>query len=274
MAFGLSGRKLWRKPSFHFYFYKCDGSFLTPGLRLLSDTEIALSITGTMGVRLGLSFLLVLSLSWGYADARSLVISDALDVKNERVCTLCEQFAAQAIYYLGENKTEVEIIDTLHQACSRLHSFKQECVSLVDYYAPLFFVEIALVDPADFCRKVNLCEEVPLVLPQKYQGSCVLCHHAVVEVLTKLKDPDTQLEIIEVLLKACDKVDKNYTKECKKLVFEYGPLILANAEQFLETTDICTSIHACKPSSSEEANKYASLLEISLSEFEAGNKDS
>lgn len=36
--------------------------------------------------------------------------------------------------------------------------------------------------------------------------------------------------------------------QCKKLVLEYGPLILANAEKFLEATDICTSIHACKKS--------------------------
>jgi saposin len=30
------------------------------------------------------------------------------------------------------------------------------------------------------------------------------------------------------------------------MVFEYGPVILANAEQFLETTDLCTVLHACK----------------------------
>lgn len=29
------------------------------------------------------------------------------------------------------------------------------------------------------------------------------------------------------------------------MVFEYGPLFLSNAEQFLETTDICTMLHAC-----------------------------
>ncbi|TQE05917.1 hypothetical protein C1H46_008441 [Malus baccata] len=52
------------------------------------------------------------------------------------------------------------------------------------------------------------------------------------------------LEIIELLLKACNSVE-NYTKKCKRLVFEYGPLILTNAEQFLETTDICTALHAC-----------------------------
>ncbi|KAK4582228.1 hypothetical protein RGQ29_025410 [Quercus rubra] len=43
------------------------------------------------------------------------------------------------------------------------------------------------------------------------------------------------LEIIELLLKACNSME-NYVKKCKKMVFEYGPLILANAEKFLEST--------------------------------------
>lgn len=30
------------------------------------------------------------------------------------------------------------------------------------------------------------------------------------------------------------------------MVFEYGPQVLANAEQFLETKDLCAALHACK----------------------------
>ena len=30
------------------------------------------------------------------------------------------------------------------------------------------------------------------------------------------------------------------------MVFEYGPVIMTNAEQFLETTDLCTMLHACE----------------------------
>lgn len=33
--------------------------------------------------------------------------------------------------------------------------------------------------------------------------------------------------------------------QCKKLVFEYGPLILVNAEEFLVKNDICTLLRAC-----------------------------
>lgn len=46
--------------------------------------------------------------------------------KNDNVCTLCEEFAAEALNYLSENKTQTEIIKVLHKSCSKLLSFKQE----------------------------------------------------------------------------------------------------------------------------------------------------
>ncbi|KAJ9185466.1 hypothetical protein P3X46_005104 [Hevea brasiliensis] len=224
-----------------------------------------------MDVRVGLLFLLVLSAGWAcaarqMADAElsytSLVISDtpatqgkdqeqeredqASDgvIRNDQVCTLCEEFASQALDYLNENKTQTEIIDTLHVACSRVPPFKQQCITLVDYYAPLFFLEVSSVQPEAFCRKINLCQEIVFISSKLQQDECGICHRAVSEVLLKLKNPDTQLEIIEMLLKACDSME-NYAAKCKKLVFEYAPIIITEAEQFLETTDICTLLHAC-----------------------------
>ncbi|RWR79018.1 prosaposin [Cinnamomum micranthum f. kanehirae] len=209
-----------------------------------------------MSVSIRLLFLLLLSSNWAYSDARSLVISHVsamqtnyedprsktleVDVGNERLCTYCEQFTAQAIYYLSENKTQSEIVEALHHTCSRLRTFHKECDALVDYYAPLFFVEIAMIKPEDFCKKVNLCEDAGFISPQIYGDSCSVCHEAVVEVLLKLKDPDTQ---------------------CKKLVFEYGPLIMANAERFLEKHDVCVSLHVCKDSGIE-AGSNSPLLDI------------
>ncbi|XP_057971949.1 uncharacterized protein LOC131160354 [Malania oleifera] len=227
-----------------------------------------------MGVRVGLLFLVVLGISWD-SEARNLVESDGSTViydfsvmqlnyrqseravqglegvhRNEKVCTLCEEFTAEALDYLKENKTQKEIIDILHTTCSQMHSFSQQCDTLVDYYAPLFFSEIALIEPEDFCQKINLCEQMAIISKAVNKDSCEFCHQAVADVLLKLKDPDTQLEIIELLLKGCDSVE-NYVKKCKRLVFEYAPMILANAERFLETTDVCAVIHACNlPTSS------------------------
>nr|DAD28189.1 TPA_asm: hypothetical protein HUJ06_029657 [Nelumbo nucifera] len=99
-----------------------------------------------MTVRVRLFHLLVLSISWVCADARSLEISDDfvkqtyqelkdkfqpphLVPRNEQftaqasLCSLCEQFIAEALYYLGANKTQAEIMDILHGTCSKMEAF-------------------------------------------------------------------------------------------------------------------------------------------------------
>ena len=48
--------------------------------------------------------------------------------QKDNVCTLCEEFATEAIDYLSQNKTESEIVEMLHKSCSRIPSFKQQVV--------------------------------------------------------------------------------------------------------------------------------------------------
>lgn len=68
-----------------------------------------------------------------------------------------------------------------------------QCLSLVDYYAPLLFLEASTIQPVELCRKVNLCQQIVLISRQLREDSCVLCHRVISEVLTKLKDPDAQV---------------------------------------------------------------------------------
>ncbi|XP_072996365.1 uncharacterized protein [Typha latifolia] len=233
-----------------------------------------------MGLREGFLFL-VLVFSWTIADARIFVATDIVVTevdlepprvetelseavkKNEQLCVVCEDFTARAIYYLRENKTKGEIVGILHQACSEMKSFEKQCVLLVDYYATLFFAEMTKIRPDEFCRKVNLCEEMAYATLPRSNSSCSFCHHIVEEILSKLKDPDAQFEIIEILLKECSKME-NYVQECKRVVLHYGPLILLNGEKFLETADVCGTIHACKKASLESVT--SSFEETALSD--------
>ncbi|OIC44760.1 hypothetical protein A7L55_21050 [Acinetobacter baumannii] len=48
-----------------------------------------------------------------------------------------------------------------------------------------------------------------------------------------------------MLLDGCKRV-AGHEQECKKLVFEYGPLILTNLEKYLDSNDICSKIHVCE----------------------------
>lgn len=226
-----------------------------------------------MGVRVGLVILFILGTSWS-GDSRELQISSILttttdqislnsglveaafqvnnlDTKNDKeidkkgdVCALCEEYTADALTYLNANKTQKEIMDILYFSCSKFHFLKKECLVMVDYYIPLFFVEISSIQPKDFCREINLCKQVAFISQHISKNSCDFCHYTIAETLMKLKDPDTELDIIEVLLKACQAV-KGYEKKCKRIVFEYGPMILLKAEHLLESNDICTILHDC-----------------------------
>ncbi|XP_030466870.2 uncharacterized protein LOC115685872 [Syzygium oleosum] len=211
-----------------------------------------------MGVKIGFLFLLVLS-ALATLDTRQLPRNlEAMQYhmlekgssRNGEVCTLCEEYAELALKYLEKNKTQSEVIELLHLTCSQASIFKTECITLVDYFVPLLFLEVSSIQPGEFCKDISLCKSVVRVSPKLKEDSCEFCHDTVSQILDRLKDPDTQMDIIELLLKACDSLE-SYENKCKKMVFEYGPLILANIEQFLEAADVCTVLHVCTASESK-----------------------
>ncbi|KAL6574504.1 hypothetical protein OROMI_011789 [Orobanche minor] len=132
--------------------------------------------------------------------------------ENERLCSLCEEFAGNALNYLSENKTQTEILDILHNSCSKVPSFKQQCIVLVDYYTPLFFLEVSSIQADEFCQKVDLCEDGVFISHHLSHDKCDMCHNVVTEALLKLKDPDTELEIVQLLLKGCNSIGNSVQK--------------------------------------------------------------
>ncbi|XP_068487746.1 uncharacterized protein [Phaseolus vulgaris] len=218
---------------------------------------------GTMEGRMGLLFLVVLGAAWA-CDAREVPNLDQMrnytantELKTKLdMCALCEEYTTKALEYIKQNMTDEEIIDTLHNTCHLLPSFKQKCIALVDYYTPIFLSEVASLKPREFCHKIDICQLTEHISLQVQEDACEFCEETVSTLLVKLKDSDTKLEIIETLLKLCNAVEK-YANKCKRMVFEYGLLVFDNAEKFLENVDICTVVHACK--SSEVASEQALL---------------
>ncbi|KAI4318953.1 hypothetical protein MLD38_032605 [Melastoma candidum] len=168
---------------------------------------------------------------------------DLGDLWNDKLCLMCEEYVEVALDYLADNKTQKEIIEVLHDSCSQFGTLKQECITLVDYYVPTFFLEISSVEPATFCQKVGVCKPISTFSMVK-KSRCQLCEDTVSDVLSRLRNPDTQMDIMHALLKACDSME-TYATECKKTVLEYAPLLFANTAQFLEKHDICVAVHAC-----------------------------
>ncbi|KAL6847989.1 hypothetical protein ACP4OV_022117 [Aristida adscensionis] len=184
-----------------------------------------------------------------------------LSSANGKLCQLCEQYSTEALIYLKQNETQTEILSILHHACANLAPLKQQCITLVDYYIPLFFLEASMVNPEKFCESVHLCKKGMNIHQPTRLDTCGLCHHVHVEVLTILKDPNTQLKVIDLLFKTCSKTE-NYAQQCNRLVLEYVPLILVKSQKFLEITDVCSEIRACKIDT--KTSTGAMLLSASL----------
>ncbi|EPS73961.1 hypothetical protein M569_00799 [Genlisea aurea] len=195
------------------------------------------------------------------------LFSGKVQIGNDELCLGCENLASEALDYLLKNKTEKQILGLFHHYCSLLPSFEQQCILLVDFYGTVFFENAKAFQPGEFCRQLGLCEgAISSGLSKK--DTCDICHDVVTEALLKLRDPDTELEIVKVLLNACDSVKKS-TSKCKRLVFEYVPLILVNAEQFLETRDICGILRVCK--SSEEDDLVESKVPLLATSYIRSN---
>jgi len=164
---------------------------------------------------------------------------------DDKTCAMCEQFIEEAAYYVSQNKTQSEVLAALHQTCSKLGVFGTKCNAMVDYYAPLIFVEITTISPKEFCQKMSICSDSSTLALNRQQNNCDVCESAIIEIETHLKDPETKMKVIEMLLDGCKRVPV-HEQECKKLVFEYGPLLLTNLEKYLDSNDICSQIHVCE----------------------------
>ncbi|KAI4331625.1 hypothetical protein MLD38_029797 [Melastoma candidum] len=215
----------------------CAASFSRP--------DSSQSPKGVMYFRVGLLVLLVSSSSW-IADAGHDLSLNGDALKNENTCTLCEEFTRDTLRYFRSTKTQTMILNVLHKSCAQALSLKKQCITLVDHYAHVFFKKLSSVKPRDFCQKVDFCHKKPRLSLQVKEEKCDLCHQVVSRMFEKVKNPDTQ-----ILLKACNSME-GHAKKCKRIVFEYGPLILANAELFLETGDVCMTMHACGSSKAEK----------------------
>jgi len=163
------------------------------------------------------------------------------------LCSACENLASGAVTYLSEKQTQDKIMELLHHACSQSFSLEQKCVELMDSYATLLFAKISEIKPEEFCKQYGLCRDTALFSGVGSDSTCVFCHHLLDEVVSKLKDPDAEFQIIQILIKECNKIE-GHVQQCKRLVLQYIPLIMVNGEKFLEKNDVCALVQACPAS--------------------------
>ncbi|KAF0905377.1 hypothetical protein E2562_004358 [Oryza meyeriana var. granulata] len=164
--------------------------------------------------------------------------------KHNPLCSACENITREAINFLSEKQIQDKIMTILHDTCSQTFSFEQKCLEILDSYATLVFAKIAEIKPDEFCKQYGLCRDTALFSAVKSESTCVFCHHIIDEIVSKLKDPDAEFEIIQLLLKECNKIE-GHQQQCKRMVLQYVPLVLVNGEKFLEKNNVCAMIQAC-----------------------------
>ncbi|CAH2074663.1 unnamed protein product [Thlaspi arvense] len=196
-------------------------------------------VSGIMGGTFGVVFLLLLGLTWS-CDARNPVLLGPFGkIQSSQACEVCDKYVTLAIDYLQDDDNQSALVEALHASCSQIPPLKKQCLSMVDHYTELLFTQVSVVKPDQICKRLNLCQAVTTA-----PGNCESCRETVSEAVTKLKDPETKLKIIRLLLKECKSLN-NYQDKCKKMVFEYGPLMLADLDKFLEKNDLCSILRVC-----------------------------
>jgi saposin len=164
-------------------------------------------------------------------------------VEDERKsCMVCQDLATDALTYLGSNKTRAEIVIALHLACGQFKELSKQCDLLVDLYTPRMMEQLENITPQEFCQMTKMCKPPKKVLAS---NDCATCQFVILELKIKLQDPETQEKVLEALMNGCNRVT-NHVDECKALVVQYGPFVLANLDKILDSQAVCCKAGFCK----------------------------
>ncbi|XP_077253413.1 uncharacterized protein LOC143892576 [Tasmannia lanceolata] len=178
----------------------------------------------------------------------------------EFICYSCLDVSRKVEQILTDPKVLEKFVMLSADVCNLLPSDIQvKCIQMSEMYihqAVLFLQEY--FSEESLCNSTGLCSENAKVLLMSSNGTekqisankisdertCKTCRDAIDELRNDLDNPEKQIKVIRFLLKACENA-KNHVRECKKLVFEYGPLVLANLDKYLSSNDLCHMLHIC-----------------------------
>jgi saposin len=161
---------------------------------------------------------------------------------DRKSCKMCEEMATNALTFLENNRTQAEIVIALHLACAQLQQLSKQCDMLVDMYTPRMVQELDNITPEQFCLKTRMCRPLRMILDQ---NDCATCQFVILEIKIKLQDPKTQEKVLDVFMNGCNRV-VNHVDECKALVTQYGPFVLANIDKILDSQAVCCKAGFCK----------------------------
>jgi len=158
-------------------------------------------------------------------------------------CSICEAIVGFVESYVEQNATIAQIQARLDAACALTGPYASECKALVDQYLPQIIAWIEKNEtPADICAQLGVCNNKVVKAPE--DGFCSICE-AIVGFVESYVEQNATIAQIQARLDAACALTGPYASECKALVDQYLPQIIAWIEKNETPADICTQLGVC-----------------------------
>ncbi|KAK9156248.1 hypothetical protein Sjap_003728 [Stephania japonica] len=230
----------------------------------------------------------------GSAEAESLTSSSA-ELSLKSICQTCLEVSRDVERLLSDPSLQEKVHLFASDVCHLLpKDLEVKCVEMLGSYAnqailflQTYFSEKVLCNSTGICPAgtVSVSGSVRndqlilrtwisdvmikrggaslIRLPQPESSSeisdsknCDTCHAIIDEFRNDLEDPEFKIKVIKALLDAC-KNTGNHVNQCKRMVIEYGPMIMSKFERYLVNNDPCYSVHVC-----EAPTSFASVTKV------------
>lgn len=192
-------------------------------------------------------------------------------------CLVCEEMVKEVEKRVKNKKSKEQIKEALEHACDRLKKYKTKCERYVDQHSDQI-VDLLMrkLSPKEICRSLGFCiakdvdelevdealldyvvepavAETPNELftvaevdqTENQPPQCAICEFVMVKLESELADKKTEAEIENAVRSVCSKLPNTVTKQCDKLIDQYGQFII----KFLATLppkEICTRLALCE----------------------------
>ncbi|XP_012579180.1 PREDICTED: prosaposin isoform X1 [Condylura cristata] len=178
--------------------------------------------------------------------------NDLVQSKSDVKCEMCEYLVKEVVKQIDNNKTEEELLNTLHKLCSKLPiSVSEECQEVVDTYGTSI-LKMLETEATVVCSLLHVCpsRELPpltarVTQKKKNGGFCEVCKKLVGYLEHNLEKNSTKQQILDALEKGCSFLPDPYQKQCDQFVAEYEPVLIEVLVEVMDPSYVCLVIGAC-----------------------------
>ncbi|XP_052900380.1 uncharacterized protein LOC128306806 [Anopheles moucheti] len=203
---------------------------------------------------------------------------DHMPMNSTPECLVCEEMVKAVEKRVKNKKSKEQIKEALEHACDRLRKYRTKCEKYIDQHSDQI-VDLLMkqLSPKEICNTLGFCVskefadelevdealldyvvEPAIMEPGKdlflsaagaveknQPPQCAICEFVIVKIESELTNKKTRAEIEDAVRTVCNKMPSTITKQCDKLIDQYGEFII----KFLQTLPpqaICTQLELCE----------------------------